>query len=47
MKNLNNYDWYCDECNDLLNTQSGFNTSLELGLVKNVEKLIISMNPKY
>ena len=27
MKNLNNYDWYCDECNDLLNTQSGFNTS--------------------
>ena len=27
MKNLNNYDWYCDECNDLLNNQSGFNTS--------------------
>lgn len=19
MKKLNNYDWYCDECNDLLN----------------------------
>lgn len=26
MKNLNDYDWYCDECNALLNNQAGFNT---------------------
>lgn len=24
MKNLNDYDWYCDECNAYLNEQSGF-----------------------
>lgn len=24
MENLNNYDWYCDECNALLNSQPGF-----------------------
>lgn len=25
MKNLNDYDWYCDECNEYLNEQPGFN----------------------
>lgn len=24
MANLSNYDWYCDECNELLNYQPGF-----------------------
>ena len=24
--NLNNYDWYCDNCNAYLNSQLGFNT---------------------
>ena len=24
MKNLDDYDWYCDECNAYLNNQSGF-----------------------
>lgn len=24
MTKLSNYDWYCDECDDLLNDQSGF-----------------------
>ena len=24
MANLDNYDWYCDECNARLNNQSGF-----------------------
>ena len=27
MKNLGNYDWYCDECNSLLNSQSGFSAN--------------------
>ena len=26
MKDLDNYDWYCDECNAYLNDQEGFNT---------------------
>ena len=26
MNNLNNYDWYCDECNAHLNEQSGFSS---------------------
>lgn len=25
MKRLSEYDWYCDECNDYLNHQLGFN----------------------
>ena len=24
MKDLNDYDWYCDECNAYLNNQTGF-----------------------
>ena len=39
MKNLNNYDWYCDECNDLLNTQSGFNTSCGTWSCKKCEEV--------
>lgn len=27
MKKLDNYDWYCNCCNECLNYQSGFNTS--------------------
>lgn len=27
MKKLNDYDWYCDECNAYLNIQSGFTTN--------------------
>jgi hypothetical protein len=27
MKNLKKYDWYCNQCNDLLNNQLGFNVN--------------------
>ena len=27
MKNLSNYDWYCDKCNTLLNNQIGFDVN--------------------
>ena len=27
MTKLSNYDWYCDECNDLLNNQPGFDAN--------------------
>ena len=33
--NLNDYDWYCNECNEYLNNQTGFNENRGVWYCKN------------
>lgn len=38
MKNLNNYDWFCDNCGDYLNNQSGFDSNSGVWYCKNCDE---------
>ncbi len=33
MKKLSEYDWFCDECHEYLNDQSGFDAIVAIGHV--------------